>query len=241
MPQLRRLTQFKSQILRKDQNQARKDLMQCVLRNLSLVFISAFAACVLVRTNSVGSLKDHTWIPFAFIGLTIAWVVVSRVVNSEMRLILFIAWCIGLVASAAHGASSDAIGPATIAVCASMAISYACVWFVTHSVNMSYMFAGFVGYTFIAATATAAVLTFMPHLEFMGSDIPGWKDKKILGVAVTGVAVFGFQIWNTWVYLGEQKHLKSVKDTCLYAFMSPWSTTVDNFAVLSSQKSIFKR
>lgn len=228
---MKRLQEYKTRALRRYQNNRRRALMRCALHSLAWIFFLAWGASYAASSkNFPVDLRSHTWIPFAFCALTIAWVVVSRVITPLVRAVLFSFWGALVVLTFAWGSQFEGVGSLATVGAMAMASTFLIVAISSSFVDMAHIFRGFAWSATVTLVVTAAAWYLSPSLASAGLD--PW-DPDSLVVAALIVLFVSYQIWNTWMYLGDNKHLTRVEDSCTFAVMAPWTETIDMFSAAS--------
>jgi hypothetical protein len=192
----------------------------------------AGALSFFARTNPEMSedILAHHWIPFAFIASSIMWVVVSRVVDNFARTFLYIIWVSTILMTAVWGASHLEYGGAVSMFCVSMGVTFFLVSILVNYMPMNSMFADLGSYFFISCLVASIAFMVSPFVKWLNGS---WFNTAFMLAGVCSVIFSTFQLWNLWHYVQINRHLLQIHNTCMFAVMSPWSETVDTFAVLS--------
>lgn len=212
----------------------RRNVMTCSLHMLSLLWIVAAVLGALSRDSFVSSkIRDMKWIPFVFVGITITWVVISRVISPRTRSLLFLIWCVGLVSTVIWGANIPVFGQLIVYAAISLAATYLSLSVITMNIHsFTRFFENRFFYSFISVLMTITVF----GMSFLIPGYPIIDHFPTFVVGTTTLVLSITQIWNTWTYLKRNPHLRNINNNCMFAVMSPWTETVDTFSVLSKHR-----
>ena len=222
---------------RKKINEDRRHVMRCSLNILTIIWLIAWVmSYITVAYDDYNDIiSSQTWVPFSFIGSTVLWVVLSRVVSTFSRSALFLIWVFSLVLVVMWASTVPVILSAATYGALTMTVVMLSLTILSREIEFDRMFKGAMFYFVVSVMAALATFLAAPYLTNMKTDRPHLEKTSWIyaSVAACVVAVATFQIWNIWNYLIHNPHLLLIENTCLFAVMSPWSDTVDTFASLS--------
>lgn len=208
-------------------------VMVCALNILTIIWLASWLLSHLVLLYPLynDSIKKQSWIPFFFIGVTITWVVLSRVIKSSTRTFVFFLWAISLILMVSWGATSRVLGNGIVFG----ALTIACTFFtlsmsITGLHKFNKAFDTPVYYSVLSIVVAIVLFIFAPYL------VPSENENKrniFISISIFAVVIIIFQTWNTFEYLRRNNQVSTISNTCLFAVMAPWSETVDTFASLS--------
>jgi hypothetical protein len=210
-------------------------VLECALHSLTLIYGIAALFSVIVRMypNSSKGVLDNNWMPFLFFGSTVIWVVLSRVVQDFTRKILYLIWVGTIILIVVWGASHEDYGGAMTTFSISVALTFIIVSFLVRTLPIKHVFVDL--YVFISFTVAAGVYLLAPLIPPLKAN---WTNQGFIIGALVSAVLSSFYLWNIWHYVQVNQHLFKIKNTCVFAIMSPWSETVDTFAILSRYKTL---
>ncbi len=217
---------------RTSRNLQRQEVMSCGLHTLTLIWVAAtlFSFFVMKHPEYHKLIQTNFWIPFTFIGSTMVWVVLSRVVGSHARLFLFTLWVITLLAFAAWAATGETAGPPSVFGFTTLAAVFVVLSALTTQLSFKHLFRTSFYYMSTAILVTGLMYVFTPLFPFFTNQ---WFDPLYIWAAAAVIFFTGFQMWHTGLYLEHNKDLWRIQDTCMFAVMAPWTEAIDTFSVLS--------
>lgn len=212
--------------------------MFCSLGTLVLMWGAAAAAAAIVRYRELPLTTDYVWAPFLFVAATIVWVVVSRVISPNLRILLFNLWAASLVVTLAWAASSQTFGPAVLYGAITMTAAYTMLALMTTWVNTGHTSRGVATYGLVGGfTATATLLVAMLAFPERVSPVSG----HFVFVGALCVTLLVIQAWTMWSYLKNNNRLLVIENTCIFAVMAPYTAGVNAFSSIAGTAGVGRR
>jgi hypothetical protein len=205
--------------------------MTCALHIITTIWLVATVTSFLLLSYPEyhSMISQQRWVSFAFIGLTITWVVLSRVISPLMRLLLFFMWMVSMIALVNWASTISMFGSAAAYGALTMTLIFFSLSVISSRMNFTHVFKGTFYYTTTAITIAAITLLIAPYIM----DRQPEQRNVFVGMAIATVVISIFQTWNTWNYINFNPHLLEISNTCIFAVMAPWTETVDTFSSLS--------
>lgn len=209
-----------------------KRVINCSLSTLIIVYgLAALCAFIVNKKKSkdLEALLDNSWVPFSFFFSTAVWVVLSRVVQSQTRFIIFLIWMLSIIFIVSWGALNKDYGGAMVTFATSIAISFLIIYIILRFMKVNKVFDDNL-YLIVPIIVSSVVFLLAPFIPWMNAN---WSSPYFIVSALVSSIISIFYLWNIWYYTNINKHLLQIKDTCLFSVMSPWTETIDTFAILS--------
>lgn len=212
----------------------KENVMACTLHLLTITwFLSALSSYwILLSPTYHDMFSTQSWIPFLFIGVTIIWVVLSRVISPLVRFVLFLLWICSLLFLVSWATTNNHVGNAITYGVISMTLIFLTLSIITNHIGFDNMKKNFFIYIVLSLVIVSALYMILPDLS-VHININERNIDTFLYIGITVVILVIFQIWHTLSYLNYNPHLLQIHNTCVFALMAPWTETIDTFSSLS--------